>query len=100
NAFVVSRLPEVVARDGFQLAQRAEALALDGEGAVLFLKAALDDESAGPHDDGAVLAEEIRPHDRLAHPGLVFEGQENEALRRARALADDDGPRGRDALPV
>jgi hypothetical protein len=89
-----------VARDRLQLPQRSEALAFDGESAVLFLEAALDDERARPDDDGAVLAEEVGAHDGLAHAGLVFERQEDESLRRARALPDDDGPRGRDALAV
>src|SRR6266498_1798598 len=94
------RSAEVMAGDSFQLAQGSKAFALDGEGAVQFLQATFDDESAGADDDGAVLTEEVRAHDRLAHPGLVFESQENEPLRRARALPHDDGSRGRDAISV
>src|SRR6266511_2261137 len=94
------RLPKIVARDGLELAQGSEAFTLDGKGTVQFLQAAFDDEGAGADDDRAVLAEEVRAHDRLAHPGLVFESQENEPLRRAWALPHDDGSRGRDAISV
>src|SRR5207244_9026100 len=106
-------LMEVVAGDGLlrwgreaerppsqEALERPEALAFDRERSVLLLEAAFDDDRAASDDDRAVLAEEVGTDDRLTHPGLVLEGQEDEPLGGPRPLPHDDGAGGRDALSV
>src|SRR5439155_1687489 len=58
--------------------------------AVHALEPALDlEQRRGVEDDPRALVEG-RGDDGVRRPGLVLEGQEAHALRRARALADDD----------
>src|SRR4029434_10796798 len=76
-----SRLPKVVAGHPLEFRNGPEPLRADGERAVLALQTALHDQGARADDHGALVPEEVGPHDRLEHPGLVLQRQEHEALR-------------------
>src|SRR5260370_710865 len=53
----------------------------------------LDDyQDRGAIYERAVALEHIRHHDRVGDPGLVLQGQKQEAFGGARALADDYDP--------
>src|SRR5438552_2715325 len=74
-----------------QRGQPPELLRLDRERAVLLLHAAFHDEAGRADDERTVLLEEVGPDDRLEDAGLVLDGEEDETLRGAGPLADDDG---------
>ena len=91
---------EVVARDFLYPGEGPEPFSPEREGSIRVLKPPFDDERAGADDHGPVIAEEIGADDRLAHPRLVLEGQEDEPLCRTGPLADDDRARRPDPLAV
>jgi len=63
------------------------ALGLDRGDAVLVLQHALDQQKRRLDDDQAIGGVEIGPDDDVGDAGFVFEGEEDEALGGARALA-------------
>src|SRR5947209_2498196 len=92
--------PEIMARHRHQILERPELLPLDRDRPVPFLEDAFDEEAGGADDELAVLLEEVRGDDGLGHAGLVLQGEEEEALGRARALADDPRAGGAHAVGV
>lgn len=63
---------------------------LDVNHAVLFLDCAFDEEEPAARDDDAVLLEDIRSEDDVGDAGLIFEGEEDEALGSAWPLTRND----------
>ena len=52
------------------------------------------------HDDLALLFEHVGPDDEIGDSGLVFEGDEHDALGASRPLADQHQARDRQSLAV
>ena len=71
-------------------ASGVKAAGADVDDAVDDLQRAFDQQQRRGVDDGAVALEDVGRDDGVADAGLVLEGEEAEALRRAGALADDD----------
>ncbi len=64
------------------------------------LEAAVDEEDGGGAEELGVFFEALGAHDDVDHAGFVFEGDEEEALGRAGALAADDYAAHADAAAV
>ena len=60
----------------------------------------LDCQQPGLHDGLAVVRHHLGPDDKIGDAGLVFEGDEADALGAARPLPDQDQARKLDLLPV
>src|SRR4051795_2928411 len=93
-------LMEVMTLDIVQSLQRPEALGTHGGLSFAVLDDPFDDQSGVAEDRGAPFGEKLRVHDRLREAGLVFEREEDEALRRAGTLADDHRARGRHTAAI
>src|SRR5579863_2469706 len=91
---------EVVARHGQHLFERPEPLPTHRDAAVALLQHPLDDQARRAGDQLAVSLQEVGGDDRLRHAGLVLQGEEEETLGGARALADDHRAGGADEVAV
>lgn len=67
-----------------------KATGADVDDALDNLQRTFDDQQRGGMDDRTVALEDVGCDDGVADAGLVFEGEETEALCCARPLADDD----------
>src|SRR5207249_4240646 len=86
-------LPEVVRRHVVaESRKRPDADRPYGEDAVLPLRDPVDHQVGLGHQRQAMAREDRRGYDHVRDSRLVLEGEEDEALRGARALADDDAP--------
>src|SRR5229473_1038684 len=68
--------------------------------AVALLQHPLDDQARRADDQLAMLLQEVGRDDRLRHAGLVLQGEEEQPLRGAGALADDDRAGGADEIAM
>src|SRR3954451_20893053 len=93
-------LMEVMTLDIVQSLQRPEALGTHGGLSFAVLDDPFDDQSGVAEDRGAPFGEKLRGHDSVREAGIVFEREEDEALRRAGTLADDHLARGRHTAAI
>src|ERR1700731_4093750 len=94
------RSPEAVTRPRQHLLERPEPLAAHRDAAVALLQHPFDDQARRADDELAVPLQEVGGDDGLRHAGLVFEGEEEQPLGGAGALADDDRAGGADDVAV
>ena len=73
-------------------------LGFDVNNSVLILERAIDQEKSVASNDNAVLLEYIGCEDDVGDAGFVFEGEKDEALGCAGALARDDAAGDADGL--
>jgi len=73
-------------------------LGFDVNNSVLILERAIDQEKSVASNDNAVLLEYIGCEDDVGDAGFVFEGEKDEALGCAGALAGDDAAGDADGL--
>ena len=78
--------------------ERRDSLGLDMDHTVLVLERAFDQEKSVASNDKTVLLEYIGCEDDVGDAGFVFEGEKDEALGCAGALAGDDAAGGADGL--
>ena len=77
----------------------AQILGDEVDDALLALQAAAAIEEGGAERGAAEAFEDSRPDDQVGDPGLVLEGDEDDAVGAARALPDQDEPGDREAPP-
>jgi hypothetical protein len=70
--------------------KRDNSLGFDVDNSVLILERSFDQEKSVASNDNAVLLEYIGCEDDVGNAGFVFEGEKDEALGCAGALACDD----------
>ena len=70
--------------------KRLDDSGFDGDHAVLVLQNAFNYEKWIVHDDGVIFFEKLRRDDDVRDAGFIFEAQEYESFRGARALANDN----------
>ena len=61
----------------------------DVDDILVALNAAADEHEAGSHDDRTIVLQRLWPDDQIADAELVFEGDEDDALGAAGALAHE-----------
>src|SRR4051794_24053922 len=91
---------KIVADDVADSIECPELVRADGALAVLVLQNAFDDQSWRADDEGAMLAEEVRLHDRLRDPCFIFQREEDKSFRGSRPLPHDDRSGSGDTFSV
>ena len=64
------------------------------------LQPALDQKKRVAHNRNAIFRKYIGRNDGVRNPGLIFNAQKDEALRRARPLPRNNGSRNAQANPI